>query len=119
MRSFDAVRKIALGLPGVVESTSYGTPAFKVGGKLLARLHQDGEAVVVRTDLFVRDVLLRKEPEVFFLTDHYLAYPWVLVRISAVRPKQLAGVLEEGVRLLAGEASKPKARQRRRTRALK
>jgi len=34
--TLDTVRKLALELPGVEESTAYGAPAFKVGGKLLA-----------------------------------------------------------------------------------
>src|SRR5271168_3714589 len=33
---FDTVRKIALAMPGVAESTAYGSPALKVHGKLLA-----------------------------------------------------------------------------------
>jgi hypothetical protein len=35
--NFDTVRKIGLGLPGVEESTAYGSPALKVHGKLWAR----------------------------------------------------------------------------------
>jgi hypothetical protein len=34
--NFDSVRKIGLALPGVEESTAYGSPALKVRGKLLA-----------------------------------------------------------------------------------
>jgi hypothetical protein len=33
---FDAVRDIGLALPGVEESTAYGSPALKVRGQLLA-----------------------------------------------------------------------------------
>ena len=33
---FDAVRKIGCTLPGVEESTAYGSPALKVHGKLFA-----------------------------------------------------------------------------------
>ena len=33
---FDTVRKIGLALPGVEESTAYGSPALKVRGKMLA-----------------------------------------------------------------------------------
>ncbi len=34
--NFDTARKIGLALPGVEESTAYGSPALKVHGKLLA-----------------------------------------------------------------------------------
>ena len=48
--TFETVRQIAQTLPGAEEGTSYGTPAFKVKGKLFARLHQDGESLVVGVD---------------------------------------------------------------------
>jgi hypothetical protein len=47
---FETVRQRALALPGVEEGTSYGTPAFKVRGKLFVRLHQSGDSLVVRID---------------------------------------------------------------------
>ena len=40
--TFKDVRKLALVLQNVEEGTSYGTPAFKVDGKLIARLKEDG-----------------------------------------------------------------------------
>ena len=39
---FETVRKIALSFPGVEEGTSFGTPAFRVRKKFLARLREDG-----------------------------------------------------------------------------
>ena len=38
--TLSAIRRVALSFPGVEEGTSYGTPAFKLGKKLLVRLHQ-------------------------------------------------------------------------------
>jgi hypothetical protein len=51
----ETVREIALALPGVEEGTSYGTPAFRVRGKFLARLREDGETLVVKCDYPERD----------------------------------------------------------------
>jgi hypothetical protein len=48
--TWETARKFALALPGAEEGTSYGTPAFKVRGKLFLRLHQSGEALVVGID---------------------------------------------------------------------
>src|SRR5947199_4980630 len=45
--TFDDVRKIALAWPEVEDGTSYGTPALKVGKKLLARLKEDGDSMVM------------------------------------------------------------------------
>lgn len=41
--NFETVRAVALALPGVEEGTCYGTPAFRVRGKFLLRLREDGE----------------------------------------------------------------------------
>jgi YjbR len=54
--TFETVRAIALALPGVEEGTSYGTPAFRVRGKFLARLREDGETLVVKCDYHERDL---------------------------------------------------------------
>ena len=45
--TFDDVRKIALAWPEVEDGSSYGTPALKVRKKLLARLREDNESLVM------------------------------------------------------------------------
>ena len=91
--TFETVREIAQGLPGAEESTSYGTPAFKVKGKLFARQHQDGESLVVGVDFEEREGMMNAAPEKFYITDHYLNYPWMLVRMSQVRRDELRDLL--------------------------
>jgi hypothetical protein len=98
---WDTVRDLALALPGSEESTSYGTPAFKVGGKLFVRLHEAGDTIVVRIEQTERAMRLRADPKAFFITDHYAPYPWMLVRLSAVRRDDLGDLLEESWRLRA------------------
>lgn len=96
--TFDTVRQLALALPGVEEGTSYGTPAFKVGGKLLARFHQDGESLVVKVEYAAREVLMGANPKTFYITDHYRCWPWILVRIASVDTDELRGLLEDAWR---------------------
>lgn len=96
--TFATVRKFALALPDAQESTSYGTPAFKVRGKLFARLHDSGESLVVKVDLDEREILLRADPKSFHITDHYLRYPYMLVRLAAVSEAALRERLEESWR---------------------
>ena len=95
---FETVRQLALALPGVEEGTSYGSPAFRVGGKMLARFHQDGESLVVRIELAAREVLIGAAPETFYVTDHYRCYPLMLVRVSSVDREDLRNILEEAWR---------------------
>ncbi len=82
--TFETVRQLALALPGVEEGTSYGTPAFKVRGKLFVRLHQDGDSIVVKIDERDRAMRMSADPQTFYITDHYLQYPLMLVRLASV-----------------------------------
>jgi hypothetical protein len=99
--TFDDVRATAHVLPGTEDSTSYGTPALKVRGKLLARLHQSGECFVLRASVLDRQILMQMNPAAFFVTDHYRGYPWVLVRFSAVQRNMLPELLERAWRMVA------------------
>lgn len=99
--TFDTVRRLALALPEAEESTSYGTPAFKVRGKLFVRLHQSGESLVVKIDMNERAMRMRADPETFYITDHYRDYPAILVRMSSVDADDLRELLEEAWRRIA------------------
>jgi hypothetical protein len=108
--AFEDVRRIALALDNVEEGTSYGTPAFKVGGELFVRMHQDGESLVVRTDFEQREELMASDPETYYITDHYLNFEWILIRLSRVHPDALRDLVRMAWRL----ASTSKGRSSRR-----
>src|ERR1700722_3085113 len=99
--TFEHVRLAAQAFPGIEDSTSYRTAALKVRSKLLARLHQSGECFVLRADLLDREILMQADPRVFYVTDHYQNYPWVLVRFSAVDVGALPNLIERAWRLVA------------------
>jgi hypothetical protein len=95
------VRRLALGFPGVEEGLSYGTPGCRVRGKLLARLWEDGETLVVKCGDAERNFRMKADPETFFITDHYRGYPTVLVRLARVTTADLRDVLEQAWRTQA------------------
>ena len=99
--TYDTVKRLGARFPEVEEETSWGTPALKVRGKLMVRLREDGETLVVRTDFVNRDLLLRTFPDTVFLTDHYRNYPYLLVHLPRVKEAQLGELLEDAWRLLA------------------
>jgi len=99
--SWERICKDAVRLPGVEPGTSYATPALYVRKKLLARLREDGETVAVRVDFLDRDVLLEADPTAFFLTDHYRAFPWILLRLAKTRHATALEVLERAWRQVA------------------
>jgi len=61
------VRRLALGFPGVEEGLSYGTPGFRVRGKFLARLREDGNTLVVKCGDDERDFRMKADPKTFSL----------------------------------------------------
>jgi hypothetical protein len=96
--TWETVRRLALALPGAAEGTSYGTPAFRVRGKLFVRFHQDGDSVVVNIDGPERAMRRKADPQAFYITDHYTGSSWILVRLSAIRRDDLRDLLEESWR---------------------
>lgn len=94
---FDTVRKIALALPDVADSTTYGTQALKVKGKLLAcipinRTVEPG-SVAMSIDFERREELLKSKPETFYVTDHYVRHPVVLIRMSRIGLDELRDLI--------------------------
>ena len=86
---FDTVRNSGLALPGVEESTAYGSPALKVDGKILAgipanRPEVEPGSLGVSVDFADRAELLAANPDVYYVTDHYVPYNFVLVRLARV-----------------------------------
>ena len=92
--NWDDVLRLGLALPGVEAGTSYGTPALRVRKKLLCRLQEDGETLVLPVSgLDEREALIENAPHVYFFTEHYRAYPTVLVRLAAAQDAHVAGLL--------------------------
>jgi len=118
--NFDAVRKIGLALPGVEVSTAYGSPALKVRGKLLACLptHHSAEpgSLMVRIGFDDRAELLAAEPDVYYVTDHYLNHPTVLVRLSRITPDVLRDLLGMAHKFVIAEAARPSPSRNKRKR---
>ena len=97
--TWKTVQKIAAKLPETEESTSYGTPALKVKNKLLARLRNEDDTVVLYTD--DKEGLLASDPSVYFTTPHYDGYPMVVLRLEKISERELREVLTDAWRIRA------------------
>ena len=109
MVGWDDVRKMALSLAGAEEGTSYGAPAFKAGGRTFAcqPTHKSAESgsLAVRIPLERRADLLAEDPATYYVTEHYLDYPTVLVRLSLVRADALRDLLGGALRMVQAEGA--------------
>ena len=113
---FDVVRTLGLRLPGVEESTAYGSPALKVRGKVFACMAinkaVEPNTLAVWIDVHQRDELIAEEPKTYYLTDHYVPHPCVLVRLSRIREDALQGLLMMGWQFVSTK-TRPSRRRRR------
>lgn len=99
--TLEATRRLLLAFPGVEEGPCYGTPGFRVRGKFLARLRDNGATLVVKCGDVERDFRMQADPQTFFTTDHYRGYPTVLIRLASVDREDLRDVLEVAWRMSA------------------
>jgi hypothetical protein len=103
----------------------YGSPAFKVRGELLTSIAINKSAepntLAVRIDFDRRAELLAEAPDVYYLTDHYVNYPVVLVRLSRIQLDALRDLLGMAWRFATAKtaARKSTVRKQRATRSRK
>jgi hypothetical protein len=113
----DVVRELALALPDVAESTSWGATSFKVGGRMFAceAIHSSAEdgTLMVRIDTNLRAELLASEPDVYYLTPHYAPYPALLVRLARVARGALGKLLATSCLFIGSQGPARGARGRK------
>ena len=103
------VRRVALGLPGVVEIDSDGFD-FRVAGRGFVWSYPErrpGRPRVIRTDIAVlyvgdeaeKQALLLGEPDVFFTTPPYDGLPLVMLRLARVDTARLRELVTDAWRM--------------------
>ena len=118
--TFAAVEAIGRTLPNVEVTTAWGQPALKVRGRMFVCMaaHRSAEpnSLVVMMDHLDRDALITDAPDTYYLKDHYLNHPCVLVRLSHVRRDVLRDVVVGAYRFVQNSIStksSPSNRSRR------
>jgi hypothetical protein len=93
--TYAELTEILLTWPLVEESTSYGTPSLKVKGKLLTRLKEDGDSLLIKSvEPDERAMLCEAFPDLYYFTDHYRHYPMVLIRLSRADAETVTTMLD-------------------------
>lgn len=115
--SFNTVESIGRKLPDVEVTTTWGKPTLKVGGKMFVCIasHKSAEpnTLVARMDIADRDALIDDDPDTYYLKDHYVDYPCVLVRLSRVRADALRDIVTGAYRYVNAMKSTSKRSSRR------
>jgi hypothetical protein len=89
---------------------------LQVRGKMFVCIasHKSAEpnTLVVRMDFAQRDALIEEDPATYYLKEHYVDYPCVLVRLSRVHPDALRDLVQSAYRFVSAMATKRNARRR-------
>ena len=109
--------KIALAIPGTEEVLWFKKPAVFIHGQFLTKVHDKEDAMTLRvSSMEMRDMMLEAEPRLFYITDHYRNFPFVLARLKTLTPKVLKEMLVGRAAQLAQTAEKV-AKRKSRTKA--
>ena len=60
----------------------------------MVRLRDDIDSIVVAMPFELREAFMKADPEAYYLTDHYLRSPYMLVRLTAVKSRALEEILD-------------------------
>ena len=119
--SFKTVESFGRTLPDVEVTTTWGQPTLKVRGKMFVCIasHKSAEpnTLVVMMDFADRDALIEEDPDTYYLKDHYVGYPCVLVRLSRVHADALRDLVIGAHRYVSAKrqrkpTTRPGGRQR-------
>ncbi|MEO8501472.1 MAG: MmcQ/YjbR family DNA-binding protein [Vicinamibacteria bacterium] len=114
-KTLDDIVRFTLALPDVAESTAYGQPALKRSGKLIFTLRKDLETLAMVCGFEKRATLMRTHPGTFFITDHYLNWPAVVVRLDGAHKKVLRAAATAAWEFAGAKASKKRTPASRRS----
>jgi hypothetical protein len=113
--SFKTVESIGRTLPDVEVTTTWGQPALKVRGKMFVCIASNKSAepntLVVMMEFADRDALIEEEPGIYYLKEHYLNYPCVLVRLSRVHTDALRDLVTGAHRFVTDRNRKVKSKK--------
>jgi len=104
--------RIALSLPGTEEVLWFKKPSVFIHGQFLTKVHDKEDAMVLRvSSMEMRDMMLEAEPKLFYITDHYRNFPFVLARLKTLTPKVLKEMLVGRAAQLAESGEKAAKRK--------
>ena len=87
-------RKIMMAIPGTDERLWFNQPSVFIHDRFLAKTHHKEDAVTLQVgSMEMRDMMLEAEPRLFYITDHYRKFPFVLIRLSALTKTVLKDML--------------------------
>ena len=78
-------------------------------------IHRSAEpdSLVVQVPFADRDELIANAPDIYYITDHYVDHPTVLVRLSRIESSALRDLLKMGWQFISTKGRRATPRKRR------
>jgi hypothetical protein len=104
MLSWQAAHKLALSLPEAEERDHFGSPSFRVKGKIFAQLspRSSNEArALVKLPAADQAALIMSAPETFSSVPQWGHHGWTYVQLATVETSLLRSLLRQSWQLVA------------------
>ena len=98
-------RALALSFPDAVEGVNMGSTFFKVNGKDLTRLLDEGRGYFTGVPTEEIEMLTEAEPQTFWADSHYKNARCVMVQLAPLTPHVARSFLERRFRQIAKRAA--------------
>src|SRR6187397_296642 len=111
-----AAMRMGAALLDVEQATSWGAPALKVHGRMMAckAINKQAEPNTLGVCIPIpqREELIAADPATYYLKPHYEDYPLVLVRLSQIHPDALRDLLRMGWEFARSQARRKRPARR-------
>lgn len=79
----------ALNLPELNQSITHGTPSLKLKSAFLGRL-REVDTFAIHCPLEEKPLLMESAPDIYFETDHFKGWPYILIRLDVITDAELS-----------------------------
>lgn len=104
MLSWEAAHKLALALPEAEERDHFGSPSFRVKGKIFAQLSarkSNEMRALVKLSVADQTALIMSAPETFSAVPQWGRHGWTYVQLTTVEASLLRNLLRQSWQLVA------------------
>jgi len=104
------LRKLALALEGAEEKPHFGTPSFRVGGKMFVESIPDTNEAILKLSKLHQEILFETRPQTF-KPAIWGAIRWSRIALSGVPVSELKDLVREAYDEVTVRAKKPRAKR--------
>ena len=107
------IREAALALEGVEEKAHFGTPSWRVGGKMFAEASADGSTAILKLSKLHQEILFETRPQTF-TPAIWGAIRWCRIALDGVAADELKELVREAYDEVVRKPSAERAAKPRR-----